>query len=363
MRLERIDELLIGGGGDTALLESLLDETVAAARVQSSQVAALPEAEVRRHVRAMIMAATAALARGAVAEADLAAAERLGADRARQAVPVAALLDGFQAGRSHLVRAVIDSGRAAGVPADDLLEAVTRIDAIATALEHRMVHAHRITEMELVRTARDSSAERLRALLHGEPVDRPLDPARLYHCVVSEVSDPAAARPLEAALAVSGLTGMVDGRLTAVLTRLPEPATDTLLVASPAVSPERLPEMYGLCRRASRAAAGLTGLHRLTDLALVTVTDALPELGGLLAAELLHGLDPADPFHRDLAETALAHLDHGGRIEPTAAALHVHPNTVKYRIRRLQHLTGHPLTGTVTHTAHWWWALRTWLNH
>lgn len=359
MALEQFGELLAEGPS----LDELLDETVAAARARSSQVAVLPEAEVRRHVRAMLQAAATALSRGGPAEADLTVAERLGADRARQGVPVAALLDGFQAGRSHLVQAMIKRGRAAGLTADDLLEAVTKIDAISTALEHRMVHAHRIMELELVRTARDSSAQRLRALLHGEPVDRPLDPARRYHCVVSEVSDPAAARPLEAALGVSGFTGMVDGRLTAVVTRLPEPVGDIpLLVAAPAAPPERLPEMYGLCRRAAEAARGLTGLRHLTELALITATATEPGLGALLAAELLEPLDPADPFHRDLAGTALAHLDQGCRIEPTAAALHVHPNTVKYRLRRLQELTGRPLSGSAVYTAHWWWALRTWLE-
>ncbi|MFD0903776.1 helix-turn-helix domain-containing protein, partial [Actinomadura sediminis] len=126
--------------------------------------------------------------------------------------------------------------------------------------------------------------------------------------------------------------------------------------------------LYALGRGALRAgaAAGLTGLRDLADLALATVTDAEPELGGLLAAALLRGLDPADPFHRELAETALVHLDHGGRIEPTAAALHVHGNTVKYRVRRLQELTGRPPLdpsdgAAVARTAHLWWALRHWL--
>src|SRR5690606_10165130 len=100
-------------------------------------------------------------------------------------------------------------------------------------------------------------------------------------------------------------------------------------------------------------------------LALLTAAEAEPELGELLAAALLSGLDRDDPFHLELAETALAYLDHGGRIEPTAAALHVHGNTVKYRIRRLRELTGRPLHdpeggAAVARAAHWWWALRRW---
>ncbi|RQX58496.1 PucR family transcriptional regulator, partial [Micromonospora chalcea] len=78
-------------------------------------------------------------------------------------------------------------------------------------------------------------------------------------------------------------------------------------------------------------------------------------------------LDPADDFHRDLAGTALAWLHHGQRLDQTAAALHVHPNTVRYRLRRLRELTGGPPVEegarcTVPETVHWWWALRSWLD-
>jgi hypothetical protein len=357
-------DLLMSGGDDRSLLEA----TVAAARSGSPPVGALPEEEVRRHVQAMVRAALTALEHGGeIGEQDLAAAGRLGADRARQGVPVAALLDGFQAGRSQVIRLVIERGRAAGLPADDLLEGMTRIDAITTQLEHRMVHAHRITELETARTTRDSAVQRLRQLLHGEPAGSPLDPGRAYHCVVSEVSDPAMAQRLEPGLAGSGLCGLVDGRLAALVTRPPAlPDGAPLLVMSPAAPPAALPQLYGLCRRALQAAEteGRTGLCRLTDLALVTATAAEPELGRLLAADLLGALDPGEVFHHELVATALAYLDHRGRIEPTAAALHVHPNTVKYRVRRLQELTGHPLSGpgggAVTGTAQWWWALRIW---
>ncbi|HEX2316125.1 MAG TPA: helix-turn-helix domain-containing protein, partial [Thermomonospora sp.] len=121
-------------------------------------------------------------------------------------------------------------------------------------------------------------------------------------------------------------------------------------------------------RRALHAALphGLDGLRPLTALALVTATAAEPSLGRLLADDLLAALDPAEPFHRELAETALAYLDHGGRVEPAAAALHVHPNTVKYRLRRLQEITGRTPAAegpdAVASAAHWWWALHTWLQ-
>ncbi|MEV5706089.1 helix-turn-helix domain-containing protein [Actinoallomurus sp. NPDC052274] len=358
--MNRFSELLRDDDG------AIADAAVRAARVHSPPVAALPEDEVRRHVRAVVQAAIGAItAGGELAEADLRAAGRLGADRARQGVPVAALLDGFQAGRALIVRTVVERGRAAGLPADDLLEGMIRIDAVATALEHRMVHAHRIAELEMARTTRDAHAQVLRRVLHGESDDpAPLDPARPYHCLVSDVSDPRTAASLERRL-TGGLCALVDGRLAALVPLVPDLPAGALFVASPAVPLADVPSMYALCRAALRAVAGEGGLHRLPDLALAVAAAGAPDLGRLLADTLLDRLDPADDFHRQLAETALAYLDNDKRIEPTAGALHVHPNTVKYRVRRFADITGRslvPPTGAaVAHSAHWWWALRTWL--
>ncbi|MFF5262322.1 helix-turn-helix domain-containing protein [Actinomadura viridis] len=370
-------------GRDPEVLES----TVRAARGRSDLVAALPEEETRRHTRALVRGVLDALGEGGEPGDELlAAAERLGSDRARQGVPVAAFLDGFQAGRAHLVGLLIEEARRLRVPADAVLDGVVRIDALTTALVHRMVHAHRVAELEMARTRREGHVQTLRRLLHGETPSGlgPLAPEGTYHCVVSDVSDPAVAARLETALSAPGpaLCGLVDGRLAALVTRLPDLAGGPLLVAAPPARPAGMAPLYRLCRRALRAgaASGLTGLRRLTDLALVTVTEGEPKLGRLLADRLLDGLDPGDPFHREVAETALAVLGHGGRVEATAAALHVHANTVKYRLRRFQELTGTALTGTgpagtaltgtgpgarpdaVAHAAHHWWALREWLR-
>ncbi|WP_067467522.1 helix-turn-helix domain-containing protein [Actinomadura macra] len=366
---DRFLRLLIEHSGDPVLLET----TVRAARRRSELVAALPEEETRRHTRALVRGVLAALEAGGPGEEVLAAAGRLGSDRARQGVPVAAFLDGFQAGRAHLVRTLVAEGRRRGVPENVLLDGVTRVDEITTALVHRMVHAHRVAELEMARTTREGHVQMLRQLLHGEavPVLAPLEPSGAYHCVVSDVSDPTVAARLEADLIAAGpgLCGLVDGRLAALVNRLPVPAPGgPLLVAAPPARPHDVAPVYELGRRALRAgaAAGLDGMRHLADLALLTATGAEPVLGRLLADGLLEGLDPDDPFHRELAGTALAYLDHGGRIEPTAAALHVHVNTVKYRVRRLQELTGRRLLdpaggAAVTRAANWWWALQHWL--
>lgn len=76
----------------------------------------------------------------------------------------------------------------------------------------------------------------------------------------------------------------------------------------------------------------------------VSARDLLPERAiagdSTAATELLRaGFRPlaADPT---LLTTARAYLDAGGGLEATARALFVHPNTVRYRIRRIAALTG-----------------------
>jgi DNA-binding PucR family transcriptional regulator len=99
-----------------------------------------------------------------------------------------------------------------------------------------------------------------------------------------------------------------------------------------------------------------------------TALAAQPALGDLLRRTLLGALDPDDEFHQQLVDTALAYFDQGQRHGTTAVALHVHPNTVRYRLSRLHELTGIPLEPATNRppstleAQRWWWALRTWLD-
>lgn len=370
------DELLRARLAELVTDSGLLDATVDGARSRSSAVAALPRAETVRHTFALVSSAVLAFAgRRPLSTSELAAAARLGADRAEQGVPLAALLDGFQAGRAEAIRLAIARVRAAGVPAEPLLDAFVELDGLIADLEHEVTHAHHRTELDRVRTARDQRSLVLRQLLLGATPDEPslesvgLTAGGRYHCLVSAVHEPAAAHRLEQRLTAvaGGVYGLLSGYLVGVANRLPASVPGALVVASKQTAVADLPDAYRMCCAARDAGsrAGLTGLVDTTDLAVDAALDAMPALGRLLADRLLGDLHRTTPFHRDLVATALAHLDNGGRIEATAAALHVHPNTVKYRLRRLRELTGYPVdgggrTGLLRHTVHWWWALRTW---
>jgi hypothetical protein len=353
--------------------ETVLDELVRAARSQSPEVARLPEAENRRHVQFLLTAALRATANPDTA--DYTTAEALGADRAAQGVPLTDLLRGVQAGRTVAARVAVERARAAGIPDDVILETVLDAERYTGALERHIVKGYHAAELQLSRTVRDARTQLLRTLLLAGDPPAPeelrqagLHPGARYSCVVSDVSDPARARTLEQALLeFGGVYGLVEGRLTGLAARPPGGvplAEGALLVVAPPAPLTALREVHRLCTAAARIAG--PGCHDLTGLAGEIALAAQPLLGDLLAADLLGALDPANGFHRELAATALAYLDHGGRLRPTAETLHLHPNTVRYRLDRLAELTPLPLTengtGRVLDSVRSWWALHHWLG-
>ena len=112
------------------------------------------------------------------------------------------------------------------------------------------------------------------------------------------------------------------------------------------------PVVSGLEEGAASARAALSGMRAVHAWPAaprpVGADDLLPEraLAGdgharrTLAREVYVPLQQAGT---DLLETLATLLDSSGSIEATARALFVHPNTVRYRIRRIAEVTGyHP---------------------
>ncbi|XVS61137.1 PucR family transcriptional regulator [Actinosynnema sp. CA-299493] len=360
----------------------VVEELVRAARGQSPEVARLPEAENRRHVEVLLATGLDFFERSAEPEAqDFEAAAALGADRAAQGISIDGLLRGVQAARTAAMNVAIARSRAAGVPDEVLLEGLVDLDRYTGALERHVINGYHTAELELSRTNRDANTHLLRRLLvHGD--DTPPEPAELrraglssdgrYHCLVSEVTLPGEARALEQRLlAFGGVYGLVEGRLTGLSARPPaDLAPDVLLVVAPATGLAVMRDIHPLCVAALRIAGrtGLRGVHDLTDLAGEVALAGQPVLADLLRGTLA-GLDHDDDFHRELVCTALVYLDHGQRLGHAAAALHVHPNTVRYRLDRLAEITGTPWDdsgaddpSTVLGTLRHWWALRSWLD-
>jgi hypothetical protein len=79
---------------------------------------------------------------------------------------------------------------------------------------------------------------------------------------------------------------------------------------------------------------------RLTDIAFFEAREPLREL----SAKSLAPLSTLTPTARErMTETLRAYLDHRGNAPEMAATLHVHPQTVRYRLKKLRELFGEAL--------------------
>ena len=128
-----------------------------------------------------------------------------------------------------------------------------------------------------------------------------------------------------------------------------EAATEQLSAAlGPAVPRAELSGAWALAAAALRA--GEAGAIDADG--LIVAEEHLPELllfesGGLaqrLAERTLAPLDELTPAARArMEETALAFVRHGGNAAAMARALHLHPQTIRYRLTRLRELFGDSL--------------------
>ena len=96
--------------------------------------------------------------------------------------------------------------------------------------------------------------------------------------------------------------------------------------------------------RALMGATAATGAATFNDVDLIALLTADPERAQWFAADHLGKLAAQDDDSlADLRATALCYLESGCSLVKTAAALHVHRNTVLYRLGSIERLLGREL--------------------
>jgi hypothetical protein len=164
--------------------------------------------------------------------------------------------------------------------------------------------------------------------------------------VVDDIRRAARAHRLDVLTAVQG------DRLVAILGGADEPVRATRhLVAQfgpgPVVIGPPVPDLLGAAESAAAAVAGLLAAPAWPDAPRpVPADDLLPEralAGDELARDRLVELvyRPLQSTGTALVETLSAFLEQTSSLEATARALFVHPNTVRYRLRRVTEITGY----------------------
>lgn len=356
---------------DLAADEAVAREVVETVRGSVPAIAALSVDDVVEHTAALVRAGLEAIAaRRPPTEAELRYVEELAATRAGQGVSITAMLAGVYAGQRVVWRHAIAGFIARELPVTVVGEVLIAHLGWTHSVHERAIEAHRQAELDAARRERDVRSELLRTLLAG-PVEtrharelRRLGLTRLdaLWVVVSAVGEHgglSAAPP-------GALSARIGGELVALAEERPGvrgELTAPIALVGP-VELDGVPAAAALALRTLHAAQrrGAAGLCTPADVAVDIVLGEEAGLGAELGRTWFYGLSPVDRYSRSLVQTLLVHLDTRESLEATARALYVHPNTVRYRLGRLQELTGQALPQDMDGRVRLWWAARAWLQ-
>jgi hypothetical protein len=351
--------------------DDLLPSVVTGVRSTVREVAVLPTADIAGHTRALLVAATRALAaRRGPTEAELSFVEELGSTRARQGVPIEAVLGAIHVAERAIWSRARESAAQCGIDAQVLLDARELYDDWAQAVRARLITAHRAADTGRHKGAGDRDLAVLRRLLEGGSA------ATLAAAEAGLVAGGGlwvlVARPDDSALEQSvrdqgpALLAHLDGLLVGVLTRSPGPRAarggGTAGLAGPAEA-EDLGPVRRLAVEALTAAesTGRTGVVHVADVAVLAAVADRADLAAMLTDRHRAARAALGTHAVQVAGAVRAWLECARDVTAAADRLFVHPNTVRNRVQRFAEVTGiDPADPFGAMNA--WWLCGTWLT-
>jgi DNA-binding PucR family transcriptional regulator len=194
-------------------------------------------------------------------------------------------------------------------------------------------------------------------------------PGRRYIPLRARPSENVDARHLQRALEAGGraagdgagaLVAVIEGDVWGLVSRPPAmPAGHGVVGLGPAAELSGVPAAFKLAARAleTAMALGRRGVVGIDDLSLRPVVLSEDHMGDRLVQRYLEPLRELGDFGAALERTVQEYLDNGMRIDESARALIVHPNTLRHRLDRFQQVTGADLRRTED-VVEVWWALQ-----
>jgi hypothetical protein len=356
-----------GGAFATRFAERLQAEIPAYANVRSEEL--VPGS----HAALTVISDAIRAGRDFDAE-DLVMLAEHGETRARQGMSLDELFAGWHLASRMMLDDLIAIGREDGVSDQVLLDLSHDLLRIVDTAMLASARGHHAAEFEIARMQQNHRAELVRGILFGTLVPASIRMQmesyglaydRDYHAVRCRSTDAVSLRDLEVALEVTpthgsrrGLAEFVDGDLIGFVDRVPPTEMPVAVGLGPAVRPDRLEFSFQLATRAMTTAIAFdrTGTHDLTRLGLLPAVVGDAEIGSAMVARYITPLGDGETADA-LLGTVDVYFAAEMRIDHTAKRLHLHPNTVRYRLTRFEHLTGASLRDPGS-TLEIWWALR-----
>jgi hypothetical protein len=308
--------------------------------------------------------------------ADLEEAAVIGGEAARFAIPVEGLLQATRIGVRIFWAESVEWATARKLDPTTLIAAAELIWRWADAMMAAFARGHReVSVAEAVELERSRSTFLFGVLqgslaapdlhagaeLHGLTLGAEYVPlrARAFSGARSPAHSERAIRHAFGPATEGILVCPLEDELVGVIPRRPVIDDPDVVVGLGRPAPlERIAPSYAEAVRAMEVAnrCGLRGAFDLADLSLRAPLATEVTLGERLVARYLEPLRDGSHAGAELERTLRAYLDHGLRGEPAAQALHVHVNTLRNRLRRLEELVGGELRDP-SRLAEIWWAL------
>jgi hypothetical protein len=353
--------------------EALADQVVERIRSTVPDFRRLPRTTLRRAVQATLGRELAALREvRAPTELELEGAAAIGRERAEQGLSVEATLHAHRVAVGVVWSRFGELARERGVGVSAVLAFSETLWRWADAVMDVVAAAHREVELQLAREEQQRRDAFVLAALTGsvdaaelrrDSAAHGLDPEREYI--------PFRARPREGdethglshrvAFALAGEQGLVtglDGDVIGVASRRPMPIAGLTVGIGGSCGLDAMPAAFTQASRALQTALafGHEGVHSLADLSILPAVLVDHALGDAFVARYLEPLAALGRHGGEIEATLRAWLDHGMRIDETARALHVHPNTLRHRLRRFEEATEANLRNA-SDVMELWWAL------
>lgn len=309
--------------------------------------------------------------RPAMSEGELAELAAIGESRAQQGVAVEEMLRAWRIGIEVAVDYARQASRRLDIADTHVLEFVQSALAWSDMAMTEIAGAHRRTALTLVPTEEQHRAAFVRdALLGTAPPDAlriqaeayGLEPTAEYVAIRARLDEGVSRQKLERVLGFHdgmphrrGLSAILSESIVGFARQSPPQDVDAVAGVGPPRPLERLAESYRLAARAllTTQACGFRGAYDLPSFGLRAAVAADADVGEPLRKRYLEPLAESGSSH-ELMATLRAYLACGMHVERTATRLFVHPNTVRYRLTRVEELTGASLRDTRELFELWW---------
>lgn len=294
-------------------------------------------------------------------EEDLAPLTASARERVHEGATLDDLLHAYRLGTSVAWEAIVEAARSVDGGGEAALEIAGRVMRFVDQVSTAVAHAYLLEAESAAQDKEDQHRQVVDSLLGGD-LDRASALADAMGIVLTIPCHVAAVRVPGAAGALTSVArrvrhglarhhGIVVRRGGSVLVLLPAVTAptavmDTLKDSAPAVvawaesGSGSLSEQVAEVHAVLLLSAGRRGVVRLED---VLVEAMITQVGGrtsqLLKARAI-ALQESMPAESQASETVLSFVAHNGSINAVARELHVHRNTVLYRLKRVHEMSG-----------------------